>query len=122
MSSDALVAALQAQVAGLKVALRQANQLVARLMGKLSEAERNELFQLIVRHMAEQDVSKSANLVAVMRTATMQLNAVALATADQRSRLMLVEVIKALTLTTEAASPEAVKERIDNEKRTDPAR
>jgi hypothetical protein len=122
MSSDALVAALQAQVAGLKVALRQANQLVARLMGKLSEAERNELFQLIVRHMAEQDVSKSANLVAVMRTATMQLSAVALATADQRSRLMLVEVIKALTLTTEAASPGVVNEKEDNEKRTDPAR
>ena len=116
MSNDALVAALQAQVAGLKVALKQANQLVARLMGKLSEDERNELFQLVVRHIAEQDVSRSANLVAVMRTATMQLNAVALATADQRSRLMLVEVIKALTLTTEAACSEVVKERTDNER------
>jgi hypothetical protein len=117
MSTDALVAALQAQVAGLKVALKQANQLVARLMGKLSEDERNELFQLIVRHMAEQDVSKSTNLVAVMRTATMQLNAVALATSDQRSKLMLVEIIKALTLTTEAASPEVVNKE-NNETRT----
>jgi 2-hydroxychromene-2-carboxylate isomerase len=111
-----MIAALQAQVADLKLGLKQANQVAARLMGtSLTYEERQALFELVTKHITEQDVSKSAQLIGVMRNALLELNRVAQSTTDPEVKQRLVELIKALTLTVGHASPDATttKENYD---------
>lgn len=116
MSNDVMVAALQSQVAGLKVALTQANQIVAKLMGKsLTEEQRNELFQKVLDHLVEQDTSRSTQLSAVISTAGMQLNSIALVCSDPEAKASLVEVIKALALVEATASFKVESRKVSNE-------
>jgi len=103
--SNALLDAYRAQVAGLHLARTQSNEIIGKLMGaKLDEAQRKELFDAIIRHCNEQEASRSAQLEAVMRTALMQLNAIAQSTGDALAKQELAQVISALTLTVECAS------------------
>lgn len=105
--NDAMIVALKAQVVGLQLARRHSNDVVNKLVAtNMDEAGRKELFDLVIRHCAEQEASRSAQLEAVVRTATMQLNTITQTTADPSAKQQLVEVIKALTLTVECASLE----------------
>ena len=117
--SEALIHALRQQVEGLKLAKTQANQIVAKLMGSsLTYEQRNELFQLVMKHTEEQDRSRSAQLSAVMRTALMQLNSIAQGSQEPSTKHQLIEVIKALTLTVECSSVTINTRKEDHEPNT----
>lgn len=109
--NDVLIQAYRSQVAGLHLARNQSNEIIGKLMAsRLDDEQRNELFRLVVKHCDEQEASRAAQLEAVMRTALMQLNAVAQSTGDARAKQELAQVISALTLTVECASLDIKKE------------
>lgn len=95
MSTDLLVTALKAQVADLQLARKQANEVVVTLMQRnLSEAQQHALFELVVTHMKAQDLSRSDQLVGVLRTALLGLNQMAQNTTDAFTRQHLIDMIK----------------------------
>ncbi len=103
MSTDVMIAALQAQVADLKLARTQANELVTRLMGeKLTDEQLNSLFNKVIEHCTEQLGSKANTLTGVLKATLMGLNQVAQTTTDQQSKASVIEMIKGLNIVLEA--------------------
>lgn len=101
--SEMMIVALQAQVADLQLARKQANEVVGKLMQRnLPEMHRQALFEMIALHMREQDVSRSAQLAAVLQTVLMTLNAMAQTTVDPQAKEQLVETIKSLNIVLES--------------------
>lgn len=108
--SDVMIAALNAQVEDLKLARKQANEFINALTGRQWTPEaQQELIRTVLKHTDEREASAAIQLVAVIRTALLSLNAVAQSADDPRVKSALVEVIKALTLTVECTNfiPEA---------------
>jgi len=100
--SDLLIDALKAQVADLRLARKQANDLVIQLMQRtLPDTQREQLFAQIVNHMKEQELSCSAQLIGVLRTTLVGLNHMAQTTTDSRTKHDLVETIKSLNIVLE---------------------
>jgi hypothetical protein len=95
-----MVVALQKQVAELKLARKQANEVVIQLMSKhlATEEARREFASMVTLHIEELDASNAQMLTLVIRTTLMGLNAVAQSTNEPATKQQVVEMIKALNV------------------------
>jgi hypothetical protein len=98
-----MIAALQSQITDLKLARKQANELVTRLMGeKLTDEQRQALFQQVLDHLLENDDSKANTMTGVLKATLMGLHQVAQTTTDQQTKSSVVEMIKGLNIVLES--------------------